>query len=429
MPSRAIPDEELKTVVETVQAAADAGYLNGKHPSAIAEAAKRLDQREDWVRHRVNRGREKGYTVTWPEPSLTPSDGPSAEQQRISTLEDENKRLRAELASVRKDEITRAQVWEHVTRIAHAKVEPPKWLSPKRVSKKGLLGVPIALWSDWHWGEVVRPTEVNGINAYNLKIAHARARRLVDTTIDLLRNHLTGAQYDGIVLALAGDFFSGSIHEELDKTNEVDVMEAFVDLHRVMVKCVSDIADEFGSVYIPCVTGNHGRTTRRVQAKERYATNFDWLLYAQLAYWFEGDNRVTIDASQAPEVDFRVYGHRYKLVHGDGWSGGDGIIGALGPVTRGRVRKQARDASHGTHWETLICGHWHTLCQLPHLVVNGSLKGYDEYCQSKDLGYEPPAQALWVTHPTRGITIQAPIYVDEPQEREQSPWVSVPRAA
>lgn len=94
MPSKPIPDQELKTVIETVQAAADAGYLNGKPPSAIAEAARRLNKREDWVRHRVNRGREKGYTVTWPESSITSSDGPTAEQQRIATLEDENRRLK-----------------------------------------------------------------------------------------------------------------------------------------------------------------------------------------------------------------------------------------------------------------------------------------------------------------------------------------------
>lgn len=320
-------------------------------------------------------------------------------------------------------------MWEHITGIAHAEVQPPKWLAPKRSKQTGLLGVPIALWSDWHWGEVVRATEVNGINAYNLEIAHKRVNHLVSTTVDLLRNHLTGAKYDGIVVALGGDMVSGDIHEELSKTNDRPMMPTIIDLYGVLITAIERLADEFKAVYVPCVTGNHGRTTKRIQAKERWATSFDWLVYSLLAKHFANDSRVTVDAAESTELDFRVYSHRYKLVHGDGWSGGDGIIGALGPVTRGRVRKQARDASHGTHWETLICGHWHTLCQLPHLVVNGSLKGYDEYAQSKDLGYEPPAQALWITHPTRGITHQLPVYCDERPQAEQSPWVSVPRVA
>jgi hypothetical protein len=44
--------------------------------------------------------------------------------------------------------------------------------------------------------------------------------------------------------------------------------------------------------------------------------------------------------------------------------------------------------------------------------VNGSLKGYDEYAYTNNFPFEPPTQALWLTHPEFGITISMPVFVD-----------------
>lgn len=429
MPAIPIPEAEVRAAYDAVAAALKDGYRLGQVPSAAREAAKRLGKAQHWIKHRLALARDRlGLDINQEVVPDVPVDagGVTAETAELERLREENKRLKTELASQRRDEITRAQVWEHVTGLTQAKVEPPKWLARKG-KHKGLLGVPIALWSDWHWGEVVRATEVNGANAYNLEIAHERAQRLTNTVIELLKQHI-GGQYDGIVVALAGDMVSGDIHEELSKTNEQAIMPVVVDLYGVLITAITRMADEFGAVYVPCVTGNHGRNTKKIQAKERWATSFDWLVYALLAKHFASDKRVTIDAAQASEIDFRVYGHRYKLVHGDGWLGGDGQIGPAGPTIRGRKRKQARDTSMGRGFDTLCCGHWHSLMQLPTLVVNGSLKGMDEYSLGRDFDYELPAQALWLTHPEHGITIQMPVYVDAPHGNEQSPWVSVPRS-
>lgn len=347
----------------------------------------------------------------------------------VSRLREENRRLRADAAAQRRDDLTRDAIRQHIIGLANARPEPPKWLTPKAKPHKGLLGVPTLFCSDWHWGEVVRPTELGGVNEFSLEIAHKRAHRMVDTAIDLLRNHLVGARYDGIVLILGGDMVSGNIHEELTITNELPIMPIIVDLYGVLISVITRLADEFGAVFIPCVAGNHGRMTRKPVAKERYATSFDWLLYGFLEKHFVKDKRVTFDIPEASDCEFRIYGHRYLLTHGDQFRGGDGLIGALGPLTRGRHKKASRDASMNTHWDTMLCGHFHTLMQLPHLVVNGTLKGYDEYAYQNNFTFEPPAQAMWITHPTRGITWQAAIKLSDTVDQQESPWVSVPRAA
>jgi len=72
----------------------------------------------------------------------------------------------------------------------------------------------------------------------------------------------------------------------------------------------------------------------------------------------------------------------------------------------------------------MIIGHFHQLIQLPHLVVNGSLKGYDEYAFSENFSYEEPAQGCWITHPEKGITFQMPIYLGDVEKPGAKDWVS-----
>jgi hypothetical protein len=121
-----------------------------------------------------------------------------------------------------------------------------------------------------------------------------------------------------------------------------------------------------------------------------------------------------------------VFGHRYMLTHGDslGVKGGDGIIGALGPVMRGRVKLHTSEAQIGREFDTLIMGHWHQYLPMPGLIVNGSLKGYDEYARLfLRARYQPPIQALWFTHPRRGVTAHWPVYLEDgPEVAADQPW-------
>lgn len=180
-----------------------------------------------------------------------------------------------------------------------------------------------------------------------------------------------------------------------------------------------------------CVTGNHGRTTHKIRAKGRAFTSFDWLAYAMLQLVFEKDRRVQFMVPDGPDASFSVYGTRYLLTHGDQFRGGDGMIGALGPIIRGDHRKRGRNGQVGAEYDVLLIGHWHQLIQLQRIIVNGSLKGYDEYAYSNNFPFERPRQALWITHPEHGITFSMPVNVDAPAD-EPSPapsrWVAWPES-
>lgn len=286
--------------------------------------------------------------------------------------------------------------------------EPAVWLD-EHISTPSSAGIPTLFLSDLHWGEVVRGSEIGDINSYDLQTAQERLRSVVDKAILLLRDHVVG-DYPGIVVPLGGDMISGSIHDELEQTNEGSVMQQTLDMFEHLQTAILRLVDEFGRIHLPCVTGNHGRSNKKWQAKQRAHLSYEWLLYQFLVRAFSGDSRVTFQIPDGPDADYDLLGTKYRLVHGDQFRSGDGIIGPIGPVTRGALKRGRMASGMGQPFDVMILGHWHTLTWGSQFIINGSLKGFDEYAMSLSITPEPPAQAMWLTTEKHGRTIQLPVY-------------------
>lgn len=338
--------------------------------------------------------------------------------------------LRETVRRLEEERLTDDRVKKEILKLTTAEAKPPTWLVDSQRSKSGP-GVPVLFATDWHWDEVVDPAQIGGVNRYNREIAHARSRAFVSNAINILTEHMVRPEYPGIVFPLGGDMVSGEIHDELVATNEAPVLASVLDLFGVLAWSITQLVVRFGNVFVPAVTGNHGRLTQKIRAKGRAHTSLDWLLYQMLAKRFEGDKRVAFQIPDGPDALFQVHGHRFLLTHGDTLGkGGDGIIGALGPILRGDTKKRSRNAQIDQGYDTLLIGHWHQLIQMQRVIVGGSLKGYDEFASSWAMPYEPPRQALWLVHPTRGITFSVPVHVDESKPRRAATsWVSWQEAA
>ncbi len=340
----------------------------------------------------------------------------------------EVKRLRGLLATAQENELNHAAVRQSIIRLKHSAEEftTPRWLKTDSVRKDSAPGVPTIFLSDLHWGEVVDPNQINGVNRFDVDIAHRRLDTLADTSEFLLRIISPSLDFPGIVVILGGDMISGNIHDELAHTNQFNTMPTILDLFGKLCQFIARQADTYGKVFLPCVTGNHGRDTHKIWNKDRNHTSFDWLLYCFLAKHFESDKRITFLIPDGPDAYYKVFEHRYLLTHGDQFRGGDGVIGALGPIIRGDHRKRSRNGQIDMAYDTLLMGHWHQYMHLTRLIVNGSLKGYDEYAYNNNFGFEMPQQALWINHPEKGITFRMPVYVDgSATTKPKSAWVSV----
>jgi hypothetical protein len=388
------------------------------------EAAARLLKTSVGAFHNRIRAAKKRGIVLGTDKKTPPKDlNEDFFKLEADILRDRVRQLELQIKTAHRETLSDEYVKRKIVGLFETEVEPPEWLIRKPAGSD-ITGVPTLLASDWHFSEVVDTAQVNGVNEYNIAIARQRARTMIEVTVDLLKNHISNNGYPGIVFALGGDMVSGNIHEELSATNEKEIMPTVVELWATLSWCIETLADEFGNVFVPCVTGNHGRDTHKIRAKGRNYTNFDWLCYQFLAKRFESDDRVQFLIPDGSDAHWQIYNHRYCMTHGDQFRGGDGMIGALGPIIRGDHKKRSRNGQIGVEYDTLLMGHWHQLIQLQRLIVNGSLKGYDEYAYANNFSFEPPRQALWLTHPNHGITFSAPVNVDRiSKQKSTSQWV------
>lgn len=347
----------------------------------------------------------------------------------IRKLNVEIRGQRQQIGDLQQEKDTAEAIREQIWNIAAHNPEPPAWISGKG-GKIGQRGCPITVWSDIHYGEVVDPDNVNGVNKYNAAIAKKRMFRLYDTTVDLCYEHMGRAktEYPGIIVCLGGDMVGGDIHEELLATNDRTPLQSVNDLTDILASGIERMASKFGNVYVPAVVGNHGRNTRKPRFKQIVYTNYDWSIYCNLQRYFQNDKHIRIDVPNGADAHFRSYGVNYMLTHGDnlGVKGGDGIIGAIGPIMRGSIKLGTQTHKVGLDFDELLLCHWHQMLWLPGVTVNNAAKGPDEYSMLKLRA--PPArasQALWFNHPEHGTTARWEIFLEGRQQvKAVKDWVS-----
>lgn len=365
---------------------------------------------------------------------LAQSRGLTAESPLRDPLEkakDELRVARAALASVHRQNDTAEAIRSSIYRLRNIDAAPPKWLT-KPIQIEGP-GTPMLLLSDLHFGEVVRPEEVAGINEFSTPIAEKRLARVIERFIALVRHHMPKG-VPGAVIMLGGDMITGDIHQELTDTNDEYVLQTVRRLKGLLFKALLRLADEFGTLYVPCVVGNHGRATLKPRMKGRVHTSYEWNIYTDLEERFQaiGDKRVKFEIAEQTDVLFAVHGHRFLLTHGDalGTKGGDGMIGAIGPIMRGAIKTGKSEAQIGRDFDTIVMGHWHQYFSTRGIIVNNCLKGYDEYAKIMLRAPATPAsQAMWFVHRRWGINTAMEVYAQDPFNLDRvknAPWVSVP---
>jgi transposase/predicted phosphodiesterase len=415
-----------KPSLEKLQEAMDAYHQGGQSKH---EAALLMGIPETTYHYWFRLAKEAGLK---PSPSVNPTKEKEKKWDlEKRSLEDTIRDLRAKLAAQERDSIRAARYSEFIQSVKTAIPETPKWaLNLKGIT--GGPGIPIAHWSDWHVGEVVFPEQVGGLNEFNIAIAERRVRTLVEKIIALCFHHTAHPSYPGIVVCLGGDLISGFIHDELIETAEGPRTQQLLKTYELLAWALTALAEKFGKVWVVCVPGNHGRMTMKIRAKNKVQDSYEYLIYKILADRFKADKRLSFYISESTDALFTVAGHRFLLTHGDstGAKGGDGFIGAIGPIIRGE--KKVRDASSvvDDFYDTCLMGHYHIYVSTDRVIVNPTLKGYDEYARNELRATpEVPAQNLLFVNGDHGIIDQRRIFLEKRRPRSGALGVVEWRAA
>jgi len=236
--------------------------------------------------------------------------------------------------------------------------------------------------SDIHWGETVKPQDVNGINEYNFDIAKRRH-------VELFKQNYEYSQTfgcDELDIFMLGDMFSGNIHDELRENNEAPITRCIVQYYKFITGLIDAYKGCYKKVRIHCVVGNHARTTQKYQFKNKGIENYEYILYSFIENKYnESADNVTVILGDSTVLFTTVGNQSWKLEHGDRYKGGSAFVSPLSTTVRDNFKDQGMFGTTGKKFDAVMMGHWHIggVWYLPGTTIpvylNPSLIGPGEY--------------------------------------------------
>jgi hypothetical protein len=413
MPTPPLPRAELRRAASAYRAALAAGHqpigvptCTGKR-SARAVAGEQLGYTRAEMQARLSQAlaagmlADKGDTPA-PDPHAPPPRD-AIEQRRLQDRLDET---RAALRGVEAERDGLARKLETITSLRRAKVEDLRWLAAPAIAKRTVL-MPMLCTSDFQVGEVIRPEDIEGLNAYNMDIFAQRYQLMIERTLDVAANHVgTSPSFPGFIYLRLGDAISGEIHPDLAETNDLSAVPAIRHCYRYEREGIRQLRARFGRVLVVSVGGNHGRTTLKPRTKRAADLNHETALAWWLESAFEGDPKVVFQTSRSADAYFRAMDWPVLASHGErmGSKGGQGYIGPGATILRGHQKLQANWTASGLPVSIIATAHLHYSMRTTHGVANGALVGYSEL--ARDIRAEPDAARQWLlfVHATRCIS-------------------------
>lgn len=235
----------------------------------------------------------------------------------------------------------------------------------------------ILMFSDWHYGALCD----SQWNYYDTNVAKERAEQLVAKT----QSYILSLGITDLIVEINGDMCEGMINIGNRVASEESVVEQIINVSKLLSKCILSLKSYVNSIKVVTTLGNHGRLTpnRKEQADER--ENFEMLIPEFLRLTLGDD--IPIVTSQG--LDFVKYEFDDKIIclsHGHH----DKVNSAIDNMIR--VYKVVPDEIH--------LGHWHHMSDLNdsniHVVVNGSIKGVDDFGLKATRCTTQPSQNLIV---------------------------------
>jgi hypothetical protein len=322
-------------------------------------------------------------------------------RKRISLLESENNSLRERIGA-------QQEIAEAIKNTVEAlePLRPIAYKIPRSLHAKSDIDVVLKL-SDWHIGEVIRPQENEGINAFNFKIARERVALITNKVLGWTATHRTSFKIPRLHVFCEQDFISGSIHEELLATNEFPAPVQAVKAGNLLGQTIATLAPHFDEVILEEVGGdNHSRLQKKPQAKQKAFNSYGYVVYAIVNQLLSRHKNIRVNQGEGMMQVADVCGWKFLLMHGDT------VKAWMGIPFYGLARQRGKEASRrmslrrelsDVAFDYISCGHWHVPNVIEeNIYINGSLSGTTEFDHSCGR-HAKPSQMSFLVHPKHGI--------------------------
>jgi hypothetical protein len=264
--------------------------------------------------------------------------------------------------------------------------------------------------SDWHYEEMVRSSETNGLNEFNLKTADARITSFFRNAVKMLQKEQKDATIKTLVLALLGDFITNSnLHDDTPEFCQLGVFEALSAVENHIIGGIDYILDNTDvNLVIPCSVGNHSRVTKKIHITRETSNSLETILYAHIARYYKDNKRVQFNLPTA-YLSYLTLWDKFTVCfhHGHAVSYGGGIGGITVPMN-----KAIGNWERNKKADLYVSGHFHTATDGGKFLVNSSLIGYNGYAVFIKASYEPASQWFFLVNKKHNRkTITAPIFL------------------
>ncbi len=347
-------------------------------------------------------------------PTVTRPD--EAAGETIRGLEAEITHLKDELRSERKKSQSNSRIeglFAAIAKELESKVQQFKPLpdARKRKPTSAVEEHLVVHISDGHHDQVIRPSEVGGLEEYDFRISCSRAEHYVESIIKWSQETLTNFTFPHLTILNYGDSTCGEIHRAVERSyfrNQFDNCLAIGGLYGRMYR---DLAPYFESVRVVCLSGNHGR---RTQKKDYYGANENWdYLVHKTASLHCGDlKNVQFVIPDAWSANVEINGQWVNVSHGDDVRSNGGV-----PFYGMQRRQKNLVALSGVadlpRIRYFVMGHHHVSAALAdvegELLINGAWPGTDPFAFNALAGYREPVQLIHGMHHRNGVTWRLPI--------------------
>lgn len=323
-----------------------------------------------------------------PEPAAVP--GELDEMERL-LIEAELKKLKAEERKANDVEAQAERIYREVA--SAVKAAPVKYKPPKLGKHKFAPQPQALLLSDTHAAEVVEPEAINGMNVFNWDVLVERMANIQKSLLSFQANR--PYPIGELHLWCLGDMLSGDNHDELSKTNEYPIAEQAYKFGMLLGQWIEELIPHYPKVIVKGVVGNHPRVTKKPANKQVF-NNFDWISYKIAETYLAGyiaDGVIEVDFPRSGLIVANIADLNILLTHGDG------IRSTMPGVPWGGVMRRwnalrSQYLEHNVKLDYMALGHFHSPAVVPHIFMNGSVKGADEYSVKQFGNAEPPCQLL-----------------------------------
>lgn len=274
-------------------------------------------------------------------------------------------------------------------------VKAPKPLEPE-VKKDKVIESAVLVGSCWHIGETINKQEMGGLNEYNFDIFVQRLQFLIGRTIKFTTQNMSQHYFEELHIILTGDMVSGIIHEELEASNQLNIIEQAYLGSLVTAQALLELAQAFPKIIVTGVVGNHGRVQKSKYFKHKQTVNWDFVFYNTLALLLQKQENIKFNIPMSFWAGVEIQGWKFLIMHGD-------LIRSWGSIPFYGINREVSKwvkikAAEKDFFQYSVMSHFHTKAVLQSPtgedILNGSLKGGDEYAIGLGF-YNDPIQLLF----------------------------------